>query len=1239
MEIIGDFLKEPVRNLLEYYGSLLTNIGMGLLKITSIFLPTSVFAFALLLGAYWERKKEEERELPDFVKKLLEFKEAPDYFLENIEQEINLPPLTLEMIQLIFDPNKIEQIFRKLKEYDNKIKEIENKLKIIRKLEIIEKINEIVTTELLSRIVPATNIRDPMENLKIHLDIVGRDLEIPKIENLRLEFESDEKKFEEITDTIEKSKADKNPSIIIVRGVSGSGKTTFIYNLVKRIEENKNWDILMFEKIGDLEIFAAEILENEQVKELSEKMKSKKIEIDIKKYILKGDKKILYCIYKDSVSVIGSDNERRKNVGRLEESMLGNLMEIIEKGLFDSIIIECRDEWFNELSNALENKIKCKIFELETSYEKRFTVELKTLEIKRDKNDIESLFNKFKKISKRIDNDHLKEVLRLSKNIEGESKDGAYSLLAAILLLIWIHSGEDTKNFKNINEFLKKYVWKVYLNYDWEGVIITSIARRQIKKKDEKNKDKYYTYIPVELLRETVFRLVIDGVENKKDEYEYFKELIENYPEYYDGFVDNCRSIFDFEKRGTEYETLNKLGKLIEQFFKLQSDCEGSLNYPTIYTNAIKKLLEILVEMKEKIEELESEWKRDQLPKPHFPDPSEIRWENFVVDLFVRHNIEKVSVPLVAYDNVDFPDDYIDKILEELPEAYREFYKNEIIEELDEIRKSSKILYYIFNLNSSEAKRSLSEKLLDLATDNRDFDSTFHYYCLYLWKHTYGIIDSFNIREKLRKLRITKEDFRIKDFGKEVSNKEFSYVVNFPIYCDETIKRCKKLKLNLNYDILKAGFKDTPNVHLLKNLVDYSDEKYLIPQLRDEYWTEIKEYGNLWFTKEAYEAGALDLIMTLGGAWLLKDDFIYKGDHDVAFFIQHPFQEKVLAEILNLQNPRYPFEMIRHWYKWKESEDNKVLFIWIRESVQPVGNIIKVTKNIEEKLSSGEKKYCWNIIKEKLGVKEGELLLQFQVHDHFVRTRTSAVQLIAKSNSKLIDIVEKFLARQIALAEIFGYKTEKEKVLKLLKGSFPTIKESVDSINNNVRYSLEKIQTDLKITNWFVHPEKWVSYGEKEAFKVLNPSAILLREIYVANLMLKVIDCYIKQTEEKSSNKTDVTKINLLFSKYSILSFLYEHYFNEISWIKRAGNDIDIKENISDEDLEILRRELEDLEGQCKESLKTIEEDLKFVKNNKNEVSKLLGRKEEDINYWKNEVKWLIEKMETLREAGNYENK
>jgi len=107
--------------------------------------------------------------------------------------------------------------------------------------------------------------------------------------------------------------------------------------------------------------------------------------------------------------------------------------------------------------------------------------------------------------------------------------------------------------------------------------------------------------------------------------------------------------------------------------------------------------------------------------------------------------------------------------------------------------------------------------------------------------------------------------------------------------------------------------------------------------------------------------------MTLGGAWLLEDSFIYDGSHEIAFFIQHPFQEKVLAEVMNLQNLKYPYEMIRHWYKWVETkEQNKVNFTWIRESVQPVCNVVRITDNLKNKLNSNEKKTCWKLIKEEL---------------------------------------------------------------------------------------------------------------------------------------------------------------------------------------------------------------------------------------------------------------------------------
>lgn len=208
----------------------------------------------MLIG---NRKRKKTKRLLDFVEKLLEFKDLPGNVIENIEQDSKIPPLTIETIQLVFDGEKIEEIFDKLNEHKNELEKIrEHLIKIYKEIE--EKYQKLIDI-ILPRIIPATSIEDPMNVLKGHLEFWGsrRGLKIPEIEKLKTNFKSDKYYIDKIIRSIQSSKAESRPTVIIIKGASGSGKTTFICNLVKEIEKEKNWAVVVMnrdEKFREIDI-------------------------------------------------------------------------------------------------------------------------------------------------------------------------------------------------------------------------------------------------------------------------------------------------------------------------------------------------------------------------------------------------------------------------------------------------------------------------------------------------------------------------------------------------------------------------------------------------------------------------------------------------------------------------------------------------------------------------------------------------------------------------------------------------------------------------------------------------------------------------------------------------------------------------------------------------------------------------------------------------------------------------
>jgi len=382
---------------------------------------------------------------------------------------------------------------------------------------------------------------------------------------------------------------------------------------------------------------------------------------------------------------------------------------------------------------------------------------------------------------------------------------------------------------------------------------------------------------------------------------------------------------------------------------------------------------------------------------------------------------------------------------------------------------------------------------------------------------------------KLRR-RVTSEERNILQYIIEVKKDKYSYhIVEFDEYPN----------LYLLEKQYKKYLTTSEERSILQDIIKKEKElpKYPIvwaPQFGENFKTK---YGDLWITKEVIEKGVLEYMMTLGGAYLLTQEgewfWSEARDKKFKFFIQHPFQEKVVVEVLNHQNYAYPSEMIRNWKKWKAEIGSKDRFIWIRESVQPVVNKIKITKEVANAL----KKHYENIgVKIEEGFKEGlekladegkGVILFFQIHEQFVRTPTTAILIIIleknekanENSSRLFQITEKFAERQERLKEVLeGLKSGEIKI----NGEYKELWKG----DNDFEWSLSD-------------PTKWINKG------VLG---IIWRELKCCYALLKIINYYL--TSERYKEKlTRRMREDLRMSKEEIYDFLEFEYLN---WLKEA---------------------------------------------------------------------------------------
>ena len=482
-------------------------------------------------------------------------------------------------------------------------------------------------------------------------------------------------------------------------------------------------------------------------------------------------------------------------------------------------------------------------------------------------------------------------------------------------------------------------------------------------------------------------------------------------------------------------------------------------------------------------------------------------------------------------------------------EEHKEILEKIILTKIDEdsvlkiLRKNNKQ----WNLKD---RKKVADKFIEVAKKfKKSHKDDLANYCIQLakcvcWKNFYEISPNPPNKEFKKIFEIGDRDMNRIFYREKMEDYEVVYYSRHISISDKDVLSDIEIEFDKERYHYIMKFREYPNIYLLNKVIEINDidsnAVIFKPQFIDNFKTT---YGNLWITVKAVEEGALEYLMTLGGAYLLKEDwFPLKGGK---FYIQHPFQEKVVAEVLNHQNYAYPSEMIRNWKKWMDKFKNKEdrdRFIWIRESIQPVANKIKITENIIKSLKDHYKnidieieKINKNFDKKLHELKDKGYLLFFQIHEQFVRTPTTAILIISAEKeddcSRLFRLTEEFARRQEILKEIFDSLGDKNEELKMDDKIYRKFWEEWNEKEHN-----------------FSDPETWIKRG------VLG---IILREVKCCYALLKIINYYLNSEEYKEILKEEDRK-KLKLSKEEIYNFLDREY---LPWLLSAVKKIIKNEN------------------------------------------------------------------------------
>lgn len=483
-------------------------------------------------------------------------------------------------------------------------------------------------------------------------------------------------------------------------------------------------------------------------------------------------------------------------------------------------------------------------------------------------------------------------------------------------------------------------------------------------------------------------------------------------------------------------------------------------------------------------------------------------------------------------------------------EEHKEILEKIILAKIDE-DPVLKILRKSNNQWGPKNRKDVAGKFIDVAKEFKNLhQDDLANYCIQLakcvyWNNFYEIRPNPPNKEFREIFEIQDKDKNKIYYREKMEGHDVVYYSRHVSISDKDVLSDIEIEFDKERYHYIMKFREYPNIYLLNKTIEINDVDSNAVIFKPQFIEEFKAtYGELWITAEAVKEGALEYLMTLGGAYLLKEDWfpIKSGK----FYIQHPFQEKVVVEVLNHQNYAYPSEMIRNWKKWMdkfESREDRGRFIWIRESIQPVVNKIKITENIiksfknhYENIGIKIEEIDKNFEKKLNELKDKGYLLFFQIHEQFVRTPTTAILIISAENeeddcSRLFRLTEEFARRQEILKEIFDSLGAKNEELRMNDKIYRKFWEEWNEKEHN-----------------FSDPETWIKRG------VLG---IILREVKCCYALLKIINYYLNSEEYKEILKEEDRK-DLKLSKEEIYNFLDREY---LPWLLSAVKKIVKNEN------------------------------------------------------------------------------
>jgi hypothetical protein len=336
-------------------------------------------------------------------------------------------------------------------------------------------------------------------------------------------------------------------------------------------------------------------------------------------------------------------------------------------------------------------------------------------------------------------------------------------------------------------------------------------------------------------------------------------------------------------------------------------------------------------------------------------------------------------------------------------------------------------------------------------------------------------------------------------------------------------------------------------------------------------------------TERQIESNTLEYLSTLGGAWLLdsskenvREDWIkiFHDKPDFKLFIQHPFQPKVVLEVIRRLNIEYPTEMIRVWKTFKNKHKVGKRIIWAREYFNPVANIGEKNGLRTIWLEKYEQSVRTNITGSWIEISgPGKSMINISMEDKTLFNSIGPNHLIGAPHderyTELIDItnidgiINEYFSRQIIIDFLLDKKNNDNFYKNIFKVNL---------------FNIMDIDTESKKGILF-DARKWTGLGFLD---------LILFEVICARVLIEFI---FKNFKDKNIAKREKEAESYEYTFNTIKAFLMEEYFAEISNfnsnLEKFSNCFDAVKGLKiKEKIEFGRRQINKNLISLKESLK-----------------------------------------------------